>query len=227
MTITHMQNDFVLYCCLHCGFLSPSTIDDRCTLSEEQADLNKQFLTRLIETYGSCGMMAMEKGIVVAHARFWPQAIDDQIKFCCHDPNHAITQEMVEMELPALDKPEDRVMRITCYFIHAEYRGQGLSHELIEAILEWAKANDWKRIRCFASNDNHWLASEMCTPMKRTYEKYGFKQIDTVDMPEVKDFLQQMQDGALGEEKKAGFEEYCSGQDMSELGTLFEMECLL
>jgi GNAT superfamily N-acetyltransferase len=95
----------------------------------------------------------MEGDSVVAHARFYPQRIYDQLKngaICCHDPNHAITQEIAEMELPSMANQTERILRIACFLVHENYRGQGLSHKLIDAILERAKSNAWKSVRCFA-----------------------------------------------------------------------------
>ena len=221
MKICPMDKDFILFRCLHNGLVSPSNIE---SLPREQLDRNKKFLTRLVDAYASCAMLAWEDDYVVAHARFYPQMIYDRFKFCCHDPTYAITQEIAEMELPPLTNPAERILRITCFFVHRDYRGQGLSHKLIDAIIKWAKNNNWKSIRCYAYQDNYWLASEMCTPMLSTYSKHGFKKIGIVTLPEVKDFLQQMKNGELGAEKKQEFEKFCGDEDLSELADLYEIE---
>jgi GNAT superfamily N-acetyltransferase len=219
-----MNKDFILFCCLHCGLLSPSTIEEKCSLPEGQSNRNKKLLTRLIDTYGSCAMLAMEGDSVVAHARFYPETIYNQFEICCQDPSHAITQEMVEMKLPPLENPAERILRITCFFVHKDYRGQRLSHELIDAILEWAKNNAWKSVRCFAYPDNYWLSSEMCTPMLRTYSQHGFRKIETVMIPEVKDFLEQMKNGELGADRKKKIEKICGDKDLLAFATFYEME---
>ena len=221
MKICPMDKDFILFRCLHNGPLNPSNIE---SLSGEQLDRNKKFLTRLVDAYASCAMLAWEDDYVVAHARFYPQIIYDRFKFCCHDPNYAITREIAEMELPSLTNQAERILRITCFFVHRDYRGQGLSHKLIDAIIKWAKNNNWKSVRCYAYQDNYWLASEMCTPMLSTYSKYGFKKIGIVTLPEVKDFLQQMKNGELGAEKKQEFEKFCGDKDLAELVDLYEIE---
>jgi hypothetical protein len=110
-----MNKDFIVFYCLHCGKLSPSTIDEKCSLQVELSNRNKRFLARLIDTYGSCAMLAMEDDSLVAHARFYPQIIFDQFKkgwFCCHDPNHTVNQEIAEMELPPLTNQAERILRI-------------------------------------------------------------------------------------------------------------------
>ena len=222
-----MNKDFILFCCLHGGPLSPSSIEKKCSIPKGQSNRNKKLLARLIDTYGSCAMLAMEGDSVVAHARFYPQTIYNQFKFCCQDPNHAISQEMVEMKLPPLANPAERILRITCFFVHKDYQGQGMCHKLIDAILEWAKSNAWKSVRCFAYLDNYWLSSEMCTPMLRTYDKHGFKKIETVLIPEVKDHLQQMKNGEFGAERKKEIEKICGNKDLLEFSTFYEMECQL
>ena len=228
MKICPMDKDFILFRCLHNGPLSPSNIETKSmnivSLPKEQLDRNKKFLARLVDAYGSCAMLAMENDSVVAHARFYPQIIYDQFTICCQDPNYAITQEIAEMELPPLANQAERILRITCFFVYTDYRGQGLSHKLIDAILKWAKNNSWKSVRCFAYLDNYWLASEMCTPMLHTYSKHGFRIIGTVMIPEAKDLLQQMKNGELGAERKNEFEKYCGNKDLSEFATFYEIE---
>jgi len=223
-----MDKDFILFRCLHNGPLSPSNIETKsmniASLTKEQIDRNKKLLRRLIDTYGSCAMLAMEGDSVIAHARFYPQIIYNQFKFCCHDPKHIITQEMVEMNLPPLTNPTERILIITCFFVHKNYRGQGLSHKLIDTILKWAKNNAWKSVRCFAYPDNYWLSSEMCTPMLRTYSKHGFRKIGTVMIPEAKDLLQQMKNGELGAERKREIMKLCGNKDLSEFATFYEIE---
>ena len=231
MKLCPMDKEFILFRCLHNGPLSPSNIVTKsmnvASVSGKQLDRNKQFLARLVNAYGSCAMLAWEDDSVVAHARFYPQVIYDRFKFCCHDPNYAITQEIADMELPSLTDQDERILRITCFFVYRDYRGQGLSHKLIDAILKWAKNNSWKSVRCYAYQNNYWLASEMCTPMLSTYSKHGFKKTEIVTLPEVRDFLHQMKNGEFGIEKKKEFEKFCGDKDLSELEDLYEMECHL
>jgi len=230
MKLCPMNKDFILFCCLHCGLLSPSTIEEKCSLPKGQSNRNKKFLARLIDTYGSCAMLAMEGDSVVAHARFYPQIIYNQFKkgwFCCHDPNNEITQEIAEMEFPPLADQAERILRIACFLVPKDYRGQGLSHKLIDAILDWAKRNAWGSVRCIAYPDNYWLSSEMCTPMLRTYSKHGFQKIGTVVIPEAKDLLQQMKNGEFGAERKKEIEKICGNKDLLEFSTFYEMECQL
>ena len=232
MEILPMTKDFVLFRCVHFGPLGPSNIEtapaDIPGLLDGQFERNKRFLTRVIDAYGSCGMLAMDGDFVVGHVRFYPQTICDQHRFCCQDPNNAITHEMVEMNLPRLENPADRILRIDCILAHEDYRGQGLTHALLDGVLDWAKNNNWTAVRAWASPDNYWLASQICVPMLRTYLKHGFQKGKTVPSSEIigmiKDLLTKMRDGELGAEKKKEFEEFCGNQELSEIATYYEVE---
>ncbi len=235
MRICPMDESFVLYRCAHFGPLSPSNIEtlphEIPGLPEGQFERNRQFLGRLIDAYGSCGMLAMDGDSVVGHVRFYPQVICDQHKFCCQEAAYAISQEMAEMELPALENRADRVLRIDCILVHKDYRGQGLSHALLDGVLEWAREHDWTTVRAWASPDNYWLASQICAPMLRTYLKHGFQKVDIAtssDMSNlIRELLVNIRDGKLGIEKQKEFERYCSEQDLSELAVYHEVECRL
>jgi hypothetical protein len=60
--------------------------------------------------------------------------------------------------------------------------------------------------------------------MLRTYNKHGFRIIETVMIPEAKDLLQQMKNGELGAERKREFEKLCGNKDLSEFATFYEIE---
>lgn len=232
MKILPIDKDFVLFRCVHWGPLSASNIETAPVeipgLLEGQFERNRRFLTRVINAYGSCGMLAMDGDSAVGHVRFYPQIICDQHQFCCQDPNNAITQEMVEMNLPKLENPADRILRIGCILVHENYRGQGLTHALLDGVLDWAKDNDWTAMRAWASPDNYWLASQICLPMLRTYLKHGFQKGKTVPSSEIigmiRDLLEKIRDGEMGPEKQKEFEQFCGGQDLSEIATYHEVE---
>ncbi|MDP2898445.1 MAG: GNAT family N-acetyltransferase [bacterium] len=232
MNIRAMDKDFVLFRCVHWGPLSPSNIETAPAnipgLLEGQFERNRRFLTRVIDAYGSCGMLAMDREFVVGHVRFYPQAICDQHRFCCQDPNNAIKQEMVEMNLPKIENPAKRILRIDCILVHEDYRGRGLSHALLDGVLEWAREHNWTAVRAWASPDNYWLASQICAPMLRTYLKHGFEKAETAPSSEIRDLIRDLltkiRDGEMGAEKKKEFQQFCGGQDLSEIATYYEVE---
>ena len=231
MKICPMDKAFILFRCIHFGPLSPTNIEkmnmNAGGLSKEHFDRNKIFLTRLIDIYGSCAMLAIEGDLVVGQARFYPQVIFDhsgQKYICCHDSRFDLTQQMIEMDLPTIENPADRILRIHCWLIHKAYLGRGLSHALLDGILEWAQSHGWKVVRAYAGPDNYWAASQACAPMLRTYIKHGFRKIKTVPSSELKEILMKFQQGKFGIEGKKEFEKFCAGEDLSELAVCHEVE---
>ena len=228
MKICPMDKSLILFRCLHFEPLSSSNIEkmgmNGLDISEEQFDRNKNFLSQMIDVYGSCAMLAMDGDYVVGHARFYPQLICDKFQFCCQDPRYGITQDMVETEFSEIENPSDRILRIDCFLVHKDYRGQGIVHLLIDGVLEWAKAHDWKAVRAYASHDNYWFSTQLCAPMLRTYIKHGFRKTETIPFPEVKELLLKIKNGEMGIESKKEFEKFFGGEDLSMLSVLHEVE---
>jgi GNAT superfamily N-acetyltransferase len=220
--IVPMDNTFILYRCLHAGLLSAANIEQMSTnvpgLPREQTRLNERFLRRLNDVYGSCAMLAMEGEYVVGYARFYPTVIYDLASrehICCQGSQFWPTAEMVGMAMPRFEDLEGRTLRISCWFIHGDYRNRGLSHRLLQGIIEWADVHGWAMVRASAAFNDHWIASQACTLMLRTYEKHGFHKIKTDIAPELEDYLAQMQEGRFGDAKQRAFEEHCGGKDLS------------
>lgn len=231
MKIEPMGKDLVLYRCLHAGLLSPSNIEQKSTnipgLPKEQIDRNKVFLTRLIETYGSCAMLAIDGEYVVGHTRFYPEIVysnSGKKHICCQDTASPVTVDMTEMEMPKVGDMADRTLCISCWFIHADYRNRGLSHALLQRIVEWARDHGWATIRSSAAADNFWVASQACTPMLHTYEKHGFRKIRTDPSPDLEEFLTHVQQGKFGVERQKGFEKHCGKCELSEIAIYHTVE---
>lgn len=231
MKISPMNKSFILFRCIQFGLLGPSNIEKKIInvkgLTKEQLVRNKKYFTRLIDAYGSCAMLALDGGLVVGHARFYPQVICEKYQFCCQDPKNAITQDMVDTVLPAIENPEDRILRVNCFLVHKDYRGQGLTHLLIANIIEWAETHKWKIVRAYASPDDYKFSYCICAPMLRSYIKHGFRKIKTVRLSEMKELLPKIQSGELGIKRKKEFEKFSAGKNLSDLEIYYEVELQL
>ena len=231
MKIIPITKDFIVYRCIHVVPLSPENID-KFTEKDKQPTKemfarNKQFFKRIIETYGSCAMLAIENEKVIAHTRFYPLIISEltgQENMCCQQPEYSPTQRMAEMDLPSFEKLKDRTLKIYCWHIHKDYRNQGLSHVLLDAIIEWAKEHKWKTIFASAGVNDPWVASKSCSPMLRTYLKHGFEIMDTVESPELTDYLKKFRDGDFGIEGKEKFEKSLAGKNISQAAIYYKLK---
>jgi GNAT superfamily N-acetyltransferase len=224
MLITPMNTDFILYRCLHAGPLSRANIEQLSanikSLPKEQLQRNEVFLRRLTETYGACAMLAMENEYVIGYARFYPGVVFDVIgrkHFCCQQPEYAANADMTFVELPSMTDINDPVIEIHCWFIHKDFRGQGISHKILGGILEWAKKHHWKAVKASAACNDYWIATKACTLPLRTFRKHGFKITKTRPSPELKQMLLKFRDGDFGEEGKEAFKKHCTETDVSKL----------
>jgi|GEM_PF-1711495 GNAT superfamily N-acetyltransferase len=228
MKIIPMTNDILLYKCIHSGPLDCSSIESGDisdgTVPKEQLERNRKFLTRLIEAYGSCAMLAIEGNSVVGHVRFYPKFITDRYEFCCHVSEYCITDEMAAMDLPPLETLDDRTLRINCFLIDKTYRGQGLSSDLITAIVDWACENGWKTVSALATHDNYWMSRQMCLPKLNTYHKLGFETKELIVIPEAEEHLKNIEAGKLGADLKREFKMVCQDSDCEKLSRLYEVE---
>ncbi len=231
MKIVPMNKEFVLYRCLHGGLLSPSNIEQKSRhvpgLPEEQINRNRLFLTRLIDTYGSCAMLAMDGDMVVGHVRFYPDIICELLgtrDICCQDPGAAITEGMVDMAMPQMESISDPKIMIHCWLIHKEYRYRGISHLLLQGMLRWAQKHGWQAVRASAAVNDPWVASQACTLMLRTYEKHGFKKYETVPSVQLKDYLTQLLEGKFGAERQKESRMILAGRSLSEMAVYHKVE---
>ncbi len=231
MKIVPMTKDFILYRCIHVGPLGPENID-KLTEKDRQStrDMfirNKKFFSRLVETYGSCAMLAIENDLMIAHARFYPQIISEltgKNDMCCQQLKYAPTADMTEMDLPTFEELTDPSLRIYCWHVHKDYRNQGISHALLKGIIQWAIANGWKTILASAGVDDPWVASQSCAPMLRTYLKHGFEITSTVPSPELLDYLKKVRDGEYGVEGKEKLKKSLAGKNLSQAAVYYKVK---
>ncbi|MFC1551008.1 GNAT family N-acetyltransferase [Candidatus Latescibacterota bacterium] len=228
MKIVPMTNDILLYKCIHSGPLdcsTPETTDNSIApVSKEQLERNRKFLSQLIDTYGSCAMLAIEENSVVGHVRFYPKFLIDRYEFCCHVAEYSITDEIIKTDLPPIESLDNRTLRINCFLIDKTYRGQGLSGDLITAIVDWAGSNGWKAVSALATHDNYWLSQQMCLPKLSTYQKLGFETKELIVIPEAGEHLKNIEEGKLGPEIQREFEKACEESDPEKLSCLYEVE---
>ena len=228
MTIIPVTNDNLLFHCIHNGPLELDKVSEEIAPDNpevhDQFERNRTFLSRLVDLYGACGMLLIDKDTIVGHVRFYPRAVTEMYEFCCQVPEYAITDKMIEAELPVLDKPEDRHLKINCFLIDKAYRGKGLTKQLITAIIDWASEHGWSTVSALATHDNYWLSQQMCIPKLHTYLSLGFEQKETIVLPEAVEHLNNIIEGKRGADLQHEYEQYCADSDPETLSCLFEVE---
>lgn len=82
----------------------------------------------------------------------------------------------------AVEKEEDAtdpaVWATTCFFVRAGHRKQGMTSELLEAGVAWAKKHGARLIEaCPMSHDDKRSAVGMCVGPLRVFERHGFDKV--------------------------------------------------
>ena len=129
---------------------------------------------RMIESYGTTAILAMDKDLVVGFVDFCPQWCP-RYYMCSDELIDKGINHLDEIENPPLNS--DAVLYVNCLMIKEQYRGNKLSIQLLEYLKRWAKEHGWRKIvanGCIFSGkaQYQWLVSPK--PPKPIWEKAGF-----------------------------------------------------
>ena len=107
---------------------------------------------------------------------------DEPVGWVAIAPRSATPQWNVGRKSSAVEKEEDatdpEVWAATCFFVRSGHRKQGMTAELLEAAIDWAKKNGARRLEaCPMSHDDKRSNVGLFVGPKRVFERRGF---DTV-----------------------------------------------
>jgi GNAT superfamily N-acetyltransferase len=119
----------------------------------------ERFLRKMVEVYGSCGVLALDGDIIVGVLWFYPQWIKQKFggPICIQGENYeALTQFNLEA-VPAMEAMPTKTLHIECMMVvrseRADYTGRGIGRGMIEHLITWARQNHWTRIEAQAISD--------------------------------------------------------------------------
>jgi hypothetical protein len=199
IVIEPMTERFVLWRCLHGGPLSPETIDrwpedSRMPWSALRAR-NLPLLGKLIDTYGSCAILARAGEQVVGVIRFYPKAIcalPEAGQLCLQQSFPAGPSErLVGQEFQPLEALEDRTLVVHCMMTGSPsqgtnpYQRRGLGTRLARALVAWARERGWQRVEANAYEDLDVLYAITGDAGLGFWQKLGFRVVQTDVEPEL------------------------------------------
>ena len=125
VVVEPMTEEFILWRCLHGGPLSCKTIDlwpetgEMSTLPwERYRERNVPLLRKLIQTYGTCAILARDGEKVVGQLRFYPKVVRDMHGhgYLClqQDPPPGPSDEFADSDFPELAEIEDKTLSVNC-----------------------------------------------------------------------------------------------------------------
>lgn len=213
VVIEPMTEEFMLWRCLHHGPVSRSTIDqwpaggevpwERCRKR------NLPLLTRLTHTYGACAMLARDGERIVGHLRFYPKAVCTMKAaggLCLQQDYPAgLADELADADFPALSEIEDKTLVVHCLMTGSTqrsenpYQRKGIGSRMVKALIEWARANGWRRIEADSFEDLPIIYEITGSAGHTFWEKLGFHLGDRYPHP----YLQEQNEFVTRLEKQA------------------------
>jgi len=190
LTVGPMGRDFILWRCLHCGPLGPGTIDSPAPHPEidwpSTRARNVPLLGKLVETYGSCAILAEEGDEAVGTLRFYPKALCEfgpgGAAFCLQQRYPAgPKQDRAAGRFPPMDALPDKTLFVHCLLVVApredpgHYRRRGLATRMARELIRWAREKGWEAVEAHAYEEIPMLYAIAGVAGRRFWEKIGFE----------------------------------------------------
>ena len=179
VVVEAMTEEFILWRCLHDGPLSCKTID----AWPHYRDRNEPLLRKLIQTYGTCAIVASDGDQVVGQLRFYPKVVLAMNGgWLCLQQNSPFgpADGFVDSDFPEPAAIEDKTLSVHCMMTGSSqqdenpYQRKGIGTRMVRTLIQWAGANDWEHIEADAFEEIP-LVYEITGSAGYTFwEKLGF-----------------------------------------------------
>ena len=194
IVIEPMNEEFILWRCLHGGPLSKETIDkwpsDGTEAWESHRAINVPLLRKLIATYGTCAMLARDGDKIVGSLRFYPKILFSMEEvgegLCLQQAFPAGPSEhLVEAAFPSSEEIPEKTLLVHCVMTGSPfqdekpYQRKGIGTRLVRELIRWAKENGWESIEVETHEDIPLLYEHTGTAGKRFWDKLGFQVVKT------------------------------------------------
>ena len=198
VVVEPMTEEFIVWRCLHGGPLSCKTIDllpETSTMPwERYRDRNMPLLRKLIQTYGTCAIVARDGDHVVGQLRFYPKAIcamNDGYLCLQQDRPFGPADGLADSDFPEPVSIEDKTLSVHCMMTgtsqQAEnpYQRKGIGTRMAGTLIQWARANGWEHIEADAFEDIPLIYEITGCAGYTFWEKLGFHIADRHPHPDL------------------------------------------
>jgi len=190
LVIEPMREEPIIWRCLHGGPLCAKNIDQPAPHPEIDWPLtrarNIPLLNKLVQTYGSCAIVARDGAEVVATLRFYPKALcefgDGGAAFCLQQRYPAgPSDDLAARDFPPLQELSEKTLFVHCLMIvspkdePSRYKRKGLATRLGRELIRWAKEQGWQAIEANAYEEIPLIYAIAGVAGKRFWEKLGFR----------------------------------------------------
>ena len=204
VVVEAMTEEFILWRCLHDGPLSCETID----LWPHYRGRNEPLLRKLIQTYGTCAIVARDGEKVVGQLRFYPKvvlAMNGGWLCLQQDSPFGPADGFVDSDFPEPAAIEDKTLSVHCMMTGSSqqdenpYQRKGIGTRMVRTLIQWAGANDWEHIEADAFEEIPWIYEITGSAGYTFWEKLGFHIADRHPHPHLQghdDFVQKLEEQA-------------------------------
>lgn len=201
VAVEPMTDDCVLWRCLHSGPLTRQTIDEWSSADkmpwERYCQRNRPLLSKITKTYGACAIIARDGDAIVGQLRFYPKAISG-LKgaggLCLQQDYPAgPADDFDDNDFPDPAHIDDKTLLVHCLMTGSPqqkenpYQRKGIGTRMVGALIQWAKANGWKRIDVDSFEDIPIIYEVTGSAGHTFWEKVGFRVVDRHPHPELRD----------------------------------------
>lgn len=199
IVIKPMDRGFMLWRCLHQGGLSAGSIDSGFPEGwdgERYRAINVPVLEKIIDSYGSCAILAWAGGEVIGSLRFYPKWMftEDQQGLCMQqDYPYGPGEQLLALDFPALTDLTDKTLRIHCMMAGPAlkednpYRRHGLASRMVEILCGWARNQGWQALEATAYESLDIVYDTFGQAGREFWEKLNFRLIRTEIEPALAD----------------------------------------
>jgi len=192
--IAPMTENLIEWRCLHSGPLSKDIMDawpsDEAESFETSRARNIPLLRKIIQTYGTCAILARDGDQIVGHLRFYPKILcfreGDPGEFCLQQAFPAgPSDRLVDTAFPPLEDMHEKTLWVHCVMTGSPgqeenpYQRQGIGTRLARTLIRWAQERGWENIEVQTHQDIPLLYEHTGRAGRRFWEKLGFRVVQT------------------------------------------------
>jgi hypothetical protein len=190
VVIEMMSSEFILWRCLHGGPLTKDTVDqpnpDPRVPWDALRARNIPFLTKMIQVYGSCAVIARDGPRIVGQVRFYPRTVWQMaapgLGLCMQQTfPSGPADELADREFPPLDRISDKTLVVHCMMAGSPqqkenpYQRKGIGSRMVRTLIDWARQEGWSAVEATAYADLPCLYAVTGQTGKTFWEKLGFR----------------------------------------------------
>ncbi|MBN2375064.1 MAG: GNAT family N-acetyltransferase [Sedimentisphaerales bacterium] len=170
--------------------------------------VNIPLLEKLIETYGTCAILAKDSDLVVGSLRFYPKILfpeGSMIGFCLQqEPPYGPSESTAAREFPSLKNIQDKTLKVHCMMAGSSqqkknpYKRKGIGTRMARELICWAQEHGWESIEATAYEEVEIMYANFGAAGRSFWEKLGFGLVKTEIEHELRgELLEKMQEQVI------------------------------